>query len=160
METLHPENGESPFVANDDASIAALISLQDEQDLQYVHCPVEGCGEALLLTELDSHVEMHKEERDHSPGDSDEPSRSAKRVKIEPQVEASFDTKLSYALRNLDDEQCVHEKSSNDAQEAAKNAWKNILKMPNSSSPAGIKPAPATANTSRKRLGVGRSFFT
>lgn len=161
METLHPENGESPFVAHDDASITALISLQDEQDVQYVHCPVEGCGEALLLTELDSHVEMHEEELDQSPGESDEPSRSAKRVKIDPQTGATFDTKLSYALRNLDDDDDghrVHEKPSHDAQAAAKTAWKSILKMPDSSPIAGTKAAPA-ANSSKKRLGVCHSLL-
>ncbi|KUJ20197.1 DUF1671-domain-containing protein [Mollisia scopiformis] len=154
METLHPENGESPFVAKENASIAALVSLQDEEDVQYVNCPVDGCGEALLLTELDNHIEMHEEEQSHSPGESDESSRSPKRLKIEPRVEASFDTKLSYALRNLDEDDghLAHEKSSHDVQTAAKNTWKSILKMPDSASKAESKVVPI-ANSSKKRLG-------
>ncbi|KAE8444400.1 hypothetical protein EG329_000600 [Mollisiaceae sp. DMI_Dod_QoI] len=154
METVHPENGESPFVAKDDASIAALVSLEDEQDDQYVRCPVEGCGESLLLTELDNHVEMHEEEQNHSPGDSDQSSHSAKRLKLEPQIEASFDTKLSHALRNLDDDDKTSstEKSSHDLQAAAKNTWKSILKMPEASSKDTSNTTPQ-ANSSKKRLG-------
>ena len=34
----------------------------DDRNEEYFNCPVEGCGEALLLTELESHIEMHEEE--------------------------------------------------------------------------------------------------
>jgi zinc finger-containing ubiquitin peptidase 1 len=151
METVHPEDGESPFVAKDDASIAALIAFDDEPDDRYANCPVEGCGEALLLTELQSHVEMHEEEQDS--GD-DQSSRSSKRLKIEPEIEAAFDTKLSHALRNLEDvnERPLSETPSSDRHAATKAAWKGILKMPDSSS----KPAPtaSASKSTRRRLGV------
>lgn len=156
METQHPENGQSPFVVTDDASVAALMSLQDEDDVEYVNCPVEGCGEALLLTELDSHVEMHAEEGTGSPGESDE--HSSKRLKIEPQIGNSFDTKLSYALRNLDDPnedaKSISEASSHDLQTAAKTTWKSILKMPDTSSKSTSSKDTPKANSSKKRLGV------
>lgn len=162
METQHPEDGPSPFVAQDDASIAALISLQEEQDVEYISCPVEGCGEALLLTELDNHVEMHEEEENHSPRDSSESSRSAKRLKTTPQTEASFDTKLSYALRNLDnddDGHLAHEKSSHDRQTAAKNTWKSILKMPDQPASKVASKSTPIANSGKKRLGVSTPFL-
>ncbi len=104
METLHPEGGESPFIAKDDASIAAIAAADDEciNNDNYINCPVKGCGEALLLTELKSHVEMHEEEEDST---GDESSNRSKRIKLdlEPGPGTTFDTKLSYALRNLDD---------------------------------------------------------
>jgi hypothetical protein len=104
METLHPEGGESPFIAKDDASVAAIAAPDEERikNDNYINCPVEGCGEALLLTELESHVEMHEEEQDST---GDESSNRSKRIKLDlkPGPGATFDTKLSYALRNLDD---------------------------------------------------------
>ncbi|PMD43403.1 DUF1671-domain-containing protein [Hyaloscypha variabilis F] len=149
LETDHPEDGQSPFVVKDDASIAALLSLNDGQDERYANCPVEGCGEAILLTELDSHIEMHEEEQDSGDNQS---SRSSKRIKLEPEIEAAFDTKLSHALRNLEDmhERQVSETPSSDRQEVTKAAWKSILKMPDSSPKA---PAASNSKTPRRRLG-------
>lgn len=113
METLHPEGDESPFIARDDASVVALAADGNEK---YVQCPNEGCGEALLLTELESHVEMHEEERagsrsrdeDESGNGDDTSSRESKRTKLAvnegpPGKDEAFDTKLNYALRNLED---------------------------------------------------------
>ncbi|KAH8768012.1 peptidase family C78-domain-containing protein [Hyaloscypha finlandica] len=149
LETVHPEDGESPFVVKDDASIAALMSLDGEKDDRYANCPVEGCGEALLLTELESHIEMHEEEQDS--GD-DQSSRSSKRLKHEPPIEAAFDTKLSHALRNLEDvnERLESESPSSDRQAVAKATWKSILKMPDSSSKTA---APSSSKSNRRRLG-------
>ncbi len=150
LETDHPEDGQSPFVVKDDASIAALMSLDDGQDERYANCPVEGCGEAILLTELDSHIEMHEEEQDSADNQS---SRSSKRIKLEPEIEAAFDTKLSHALRNLEDvnERQVSETPSSDRQEVMKAAWKSILKMPDSSPKV---PAASNSKTPRRRLGA------
>ncbi len=158
METLHPEGGESPFVVQDDASIAALMALDDNEqdDQKYASCPVEGCGEALLLTDLESHIEMHQEEQ----GTSGESSRSPKRLKLGPGSESTFDTKLSYALRNLDegDEgkqlQPVDAPPS-DRQATAKAAWKGLLKMPEASKISHGSPTKTPASKgSRRRLGV------
>jgi hypothetical protein len=151
METVHPEDGESPFVVKDDASIAALIAFDDEANDQYASCPVEGCGEALLLTELQNHIEMHEEEQDS--GD-DVSTGSSKKLKLEPEIEAAFDTKLSHALRNLEDvnERPASQSPSSDRQAAAKAAWKGLLKMPDSSSKAA--QAASALKNPRRRLGV------
>lgn len=148
METEHPEDGQSPFVVKDDASIAALMSLDDEKDTQYASCPVEGCGEALLFTELESHIEMHGEE--HDTGD-ELSTHSSKRLKLQPEIEAAFDTKLSYALRNLDDvdERAPYESAPSDRQAVAKATWKGLLKMPDSSSKSS-----STTKSNRRRLGA------
>lgn len=118
IETLHPENGdESPFMANgvdgvggvdDNASLKALKANDDaswgeregEED-DYVQCPQEGCGEALLLVELEGHVEMHEQERDGSDGD--EMRRvSSKRVKLDGEGKG-FGTGGVGGFRNLGD---------------------------------------------------------
>jgi hypothetical protein len=82
METQHPEGGESPFLVNDDASIAAVMSLYDDE-VKYASCPVEGCGEAILLTELDSHIEMHGAEGEDTDLES-EPS--SKRTEVDDEI--------------------------------------------------------------------------
>ena len=146
---MHPEDGQSPFVVKDDASIAALMSLDGEQDDRYANCPVGGCGEALLLTELESHIEMHEEEQDS--GD-DQSNRSSKRLKLEPQTEAAFDTKLSHALRNLEDvNERPESENPSDRQAVAKAAWKSIWKIPDSSPRTA---APSSSKTNRRRLGA------
>jgi hypothetical protein len=153
METEHPEGGESPFLVKGDASIADVLSLDEVHDeIQYASCPVDGCGEAILLTELDSHIEMHAaedQEMDEEFGESESPSRSPKRGAV---IEASFDTKLSHALRNLnDDEKPSSDRHSSDRQATAKAVWKSILKMPDTSSKVLVSSA---SKGSRRRLGV------
>ena len=157
LETQHPETGESPFVVKDDASIAALVDLGSStgDEGEYIRCPIEGCGEALLLAELESHVEMHEEEQDIT--DSDESGHSSNnRLKLEPAVADAFDVKLSHALRDLDDDDdgsrtVVPDKPSPDRHATAKAAWKKVLKMPDSSSRSSSSTAKPAA---RRRLGV------
>jgi hypothetical protein len=163
METLHPEGGESPFIVkDDDASIAAVLSMADE-DVQYASCPVEGCGEAILFTELDSHIEMHEaEEQGQDTSDTeDESEPEPKKPKMKGETQQSFDTQLSYALRNLDDsEKSSSESPPSDRQAKAKAAWKDLLKMPEPASSSKSKiGASSTAATKspRRRLGVSLS---
>ncbi|KAJ5033468.1 uncharacterized protein L3040_008583 [Drepanopeziza brunnea f. sp. 'multigermtubi'] len=137
MESKHPEGDESPFIVKDDAaSVAALIEYDSSSNEDYVLCPVDGCGEALMLAELESHVEMHEEEQD--TGNSEVlSSRSPKRLKLDPEIKNSFSSKLSYALRNIgdpDDERPVSDVSSPDRNASVKDAWRKVLKMPESSS--------------------------
>jgi zinc finger-containing ubiquitin peptidase 1 len=150
METKHPEGGESPFIVKDDASVAALLSLNGDgdDDADFASCPIDGCGEEILLAELDSHIEMHgAEEQDV---DQDSLSTSGE-PDMEEVVNASFDTKLSRELRNLNGRGSSKGKPLSDQQAGAKVAWKSILKMPDTSA----KPRPASATKStRRRLGV------
>ncbi|KAK0635188.1 peptidase family C78-domain-containing protein [Bombardia bombarda] len=62
MDTLHPE-GVSPFAAVADPDAADLDANPDsEDDAQYVECPIESCGEALLLAEMEYHLDLHAQE--------------------------------------------------------------------------------------------------
>ena len=166
METQHPEdNSPSPFTVQtgeDSASIAAVLALsvdtppseQDEND-DYASCPVDGCGEALLLTELDSHIEMHAEEQgifgeDHSHKERETVHDNSLEHGPSKSLTTRFDTNLPHSLRNLDyidvDEgRRVHKQAS------AKAAWKGLLKMPQTGSSKETTPSSAKAN---RRLGV------
>src|ERR1700710_2837414 len=135
METLHSEGGESPFVVKDDATITAVMALYDE-DAHYPGSPVENCGEAILLTELDSHIEMHGAEGEDT---DQEFEPTYKEAKIGEGIKDTFDTNLAYALRNLDQgEQSsstspLSHRQASDPQAGTKAAWKKILKMPDTS---------------------------
>lgn len=116
IETLHPENGESPFVVNDGSSLRVLMEdgEEDEEGEEYVECPQEGCGEALLLVELEGHVEMHEQERAGS-GLGDDLDAEGRRVSASKRVKldsdhmsgqagaAGFETRIADGLRNLDE---------------------------------------------------------
>ncbi|KAG0648301.1 Zinc finger-containing ubiquitin peptidase 1 [Hyphodiscus hymeniophilus] len=165
METYHTEDGPSPFaVKGDDASLAAIMSLPGEENT-YAACPIEGCGEAILLTELDSHIEMHGTEAQGNqelPNDSEiesEDEPQSKKTKLK-EVQASFGTKLSHALRNLEDsEKSSSGSSPSDRQAKAKSQWKDLLKMPeplSTSKPNGPSNNAATKNPSMKRR-LGKS---
>jgi hypothetical protein len=163
METLHPEGGDSPFIVkDDDASIAAMISLAGEE-AQYASCPVEGCGEAILFTELESHVEMHGNEQEQDGSeteDEDDAEPAHKKAKLKEEIQDAFGTKLSHALRNLDDEEkSSSESPPSDRQTKAKEQWRGLLKMPEQASSSKAKAgtsSTATKSTGR-RLGVSLS---
>lgn len=146
METLHAE-GESPFAVRDDASIAAVLALEYGQDLEYSCCPVEGCGEQILFAEFDSHLELHSAEQDTG----DDCSHVSKKQRLDPEIEASFDTKLSHALRHIGEDDDVPESSTPERQASAKAVWKGLLKMPETSPKKIIANASKSA---RRRLGV------
>jgi hypothetical protein len=156
METLHAE-GDSPFVVKDDASVAAVLALEyDEspEEAEYTSCPVEGCGEQLLWAEMDSHLELHTAEQDSD----DDRERNSKRLKLEPGINASFDTKLSHALRNIGDDDDVSETPSPERarQAEARDIWKALLKMPETSSKKVIA---STSATVKRKLGVSPRHF-
>ncbi|KAA6412105.1 MAG: hypothetical protein FRX48_04255 [Lasallia pustulata] len=72
VELCHPENGESPFIATqnkagrrpfpeDDSGSASTTDAPSEDDEEYVEC-LHGCGEAVTITELPNHMELHEDE--------------------------------------------------------------------------------------------------
>jgi len=166
--TVHPEDGPSPFAVTDDASIAAMITQEEDDNFQYVQCRREGCEEIILLEELESHVEMHDTEEQKDLDDSDdEPGLLSKRSKFSEEPDDSknnFSTKLSIALRNLgdgEDNTSTSESPSSDLQLSVKAKWKHILKMPDTSSKSeALSASPSQPNTERKRLGVSFSSFS
>ena len=76
VELCHPENGESPFIAQEHSFGAILLEEDeegsrsstdvpsdngDEEEEAFVDCPAQ-CGEAITIAELSSHMEMHAAE--------------------------------------------------------------------------------------------------
>lgn len=135
IETLHPDNGDgpSPFIAkdNDDSSLRVLREdgeqawMNEAPEEEYVECPQEGCGEALLLVELEGHVEMHEQERAGTgsgdvSGSEDESggrgSGSSKRVKLDSVASSNgpkrdVGDKLVIDRRKEEEERREHERA-------------------------------------------------
>jgi hypothetical protein len=103
---LHAE-GESPFIVKDKKYTSPYTS--EEMD-GYTACPVEGCGEDILFTDLESHMELHGAEG--SAGDFEETSILKK--------------------DDLQDipPQSVVEADRQRKQSEAKAGWKSLLQMP------------------------------
>ncbi|KAK4669714.1 uncharacterized protein QC763_205440 [Podospora pseudopauciseta] len=135
METLHAE-GEPPFLAAADQGRTSpspnsngTANTGNDDDPGYVECPVEGCGEFLLLSQVEYHLELHTTEEtdvhDHHPPPPD------------PITAVSEPTTSSSPLSNAPESVS---KSSHKASEPstrhskAISAWKRLLKMPSSSS--------------------------
>lgn len=121
VETLHSE-GESPFRVREDELSSTLDITGDMnhfssphgilepdrndggEDENYVICPEEFCGEAVLLTELDPHIDMHVAEKatvDELPGvDSQQSRRSSHRSRKSKSLNGS-ESSFSTAPENL-----------------------------------------------------------
>lgn len=180
METNHPEgDGRSPFVADEvyalDTGLAnpeRAAEDQDEADVTYVECPLEGCNEIVVRDELDYHLELHGDEveEDATPpspiptshpapsllqaealatdagGEDDRRTRSTKRRRASPTRDDS-----------LDSEEAAHDRRKN-----AISAWKAILSWPkkkrksegtNSTSSSSASGSLPTAPPEPKKLG-------
>ncbi|KAL2019963.1 hypothetical protein VTK56DRAFT_8963 [Thermocarpiscus australiensis] len=128
METLHAE-GDSPFVVHQDKEDNTFDSNGAAEDVQYAECPVEGCGELLLLQEIDYHLELHAEESgDHLQ----ETSAPAPEQTVPP---APSPSGTSSAHR----ETVGHRRSDDGTETSSRQAkailaWKRLLRMPGSSS--------------------------
>ncbi|KAK4156502.1 peptidase family C78-domain-containing protein [Chaetomidium leptoderma] len=145
METLHAE-GESQFVVKEDtASDAGTV-----ENISYVECPTDGCGEVLLLQELDYHLELHSEESgDHLK------EQPAPPQELDAQVETS-PSGPSRAHREAERHRRPdHGSDTTDRQAKAISAWKRLLKMPGSLSKRSHDERQASTghSTRGKRLG-------
>lgn len=163
LEDLHSE-GDSKFIVKDGLSERdSMIHCGEshrilDDDLDFVACPREGCGETILLTELDSHIEMHGAEEDDD--EVKVGSQPAKRHKKSASSSSSkFDTNIAPALRNLVDYSSTSISSPDSLGSTevgtntnAKARWRKILDMPSQRLSSGEEP---TARKSHRRLGVG-----
>ncbi|KAH6640889.1 peptidase family C78-domain-containing protein [Chaetomium tenue] len=130
METFHPE-GEgdlnSHFGVKEDDNSSTRPSTAE--DVSYVECPIDGCGEILLLQELDYHLELHSEESGHHLQEegASVPVPHAK-------TEAPPPSGPSRAHREAErHRRSDREPEKSDRQATAVSAWKRLLRMPGSS---------------------------
>lgn len=158
METLHSE-GDSPFTVKEDH---ASDSAGTGDDPQYVECPIEGCGELLLLQELDYHLELHGEESGHSHLEeasvSQPPGHDAH---VAPSASGPPRSHREPERQRWPD----HGAQTTSRQAKAISTWRRLLRMPSSSSAHKLLPKKrhhdetqtAGAHPTRgKRLGVSR----
>lgn len=156
MEERHSE-GESPF-------IEAKDSLQQQQQLgaesfldatDYIECPVVSCGEAVLTSELGSHLDMHSfEETDHSASHSHhgQPSNNLP-VVLKPDSKSEEKTSNDRGQQHQTTAGWVKppEVSAPTRQEIAKAGWRELLNMPT----ASLKQKDQTrGRASPRQLGV------
>lgn len=158
---LHPDDDPSQVWGNngessDKASMTAIISpstertslLDLEHEENYALCPVEGCGEAVLLVELDGHVEMHEQEglgwgdegglfgcfegveRKGKVGDENVNLFAEGRKMwvdyLKERTAKEFGAKLGEGLAGLGG----GEETETERQMSVKERWRSILKMP------------------------------
>lgn len=200
MEIQHPEdNNISPFTVQDENSsngvndaLRLSNNLDEDENEDYVLCPRQGCGEHILFKDLDTHVEMHEQEGDFTASFSSNQEGEDNQVALRENLsggkrlrndvenddrhddvrsKTNFGTKLSHALRNLEDvDIAVHEREERGGRTAQKNgqsaksAWGKILKMPETSkggtrrrsrSPTR-EPTASLRKPAVKRLGVSQ----
>ena len=127
------------------------------EDPEYVECPVDACGEVLLLQELDYHLELHSDE-------AGEPLPEAPTPALDSGTEARPPaTGPSRAHRETERHRQPDDDAKNDRQAKAISAWKRLLKMPSVSSahwilsskrPHEDKQTSAGHSARGKRLGV------
>ncbi|KAH8887473.1 DUF1671-domain-containing protein [Thozetella sp. PMI_491] len=144
METFHSE-GDSPFVpaeGKDNASTGATetgpgqAKSNNDEDTDYVACPVDGCGETILLDEIDFHIEMHAQEAEgdeHPDDESQEPARERERAREKPRSHSPVDEPTSRQTKAIQ-------------------AWKNLLRMPSPKRRSGMSAYELLEKG--KRLGV------
>ncbi|KAK4177186.1 peptidase family C78-domain-containing protein [Triangularia setosa] len=119
METLHAE-GESPFLTEQDRTSPpnGTGSTGNDDDPEYVECPVDGCGEFLLLSQVEYHLELHTEETHAQDLSVSEPTSSPSLSTVPGSSSKSSHNPSETSTR----------------QSKAISAWKRLLKMPSSSS--------------------------
>lgn len=153
MEDLHPE-GESPFIATGDQEDEDPSSrFQAVEDNGYVECPIFRCGEAIPVTELDSHLELHSTEEKEADSPLESTTSHDELDGLKPSSPI-FDTKLPVALRNLHGSSHYLSPSA-ERQAKAKDSWRDILNMPLSS----LSQTPPKKG-SNGRLGVSDLFIS
>ncbi len=159
IESLHAEGEPSSEVETAQASTS-----KEEEEGQYAECPIEGCGEVLLLDEMDYHLELH----DQEAADMDHAGQDHVSTMQQQQLHEAEGSRPGPPLsrhRSSPDHATHKEKASttsdpsNSRQQTAISAWKNILHMPSSSRRlADAEKRAATSAVPGKRLGVSQMF--
>jgi hypothetical protein len=160
LESLHPEEDSLSANGEGNSQNTELPKTQDYADasdegLDFFECPRDGCGEAILLSELTSHIGMHDIEGNETEEDSKfENPHLSKKVRSS-KLELGFNATLPQALHNLTGEGPSAMSSLSNLQASAKLGWREILNMP------ALKGSPEKRTVPKKayrRLGVCTSY--
>jgi hypothetical protein len=162
LESLHPE-GDSPSpIEEGSGQNMKLLRTQgypnvSNEDLDFFECLQDGCGEAILPSELATHIEMHDIERNETEDSIFENPHLNKRIKSSnSKPESGFNAKLPQAPLDLTDggspaggSPAVS--SPSNLQASTKLRWREILNMP---TPKGSPEKLTIPKRTYRRLGV------
>lgn len=161
VETIHPEGGRpSPFAVRQELTQqfgppTEKMEGPRDNSSEYTECQ---CGEFCLLTEFESHLEMHYAEgmgidETSAPESSLYPSRAPS-----PQMESSPTTPLPVSTSGSSRPlpiRAVVERSHRSTSRKSGNAVRDFIGvLRHSTSPPSRKPAQAARNRVPRRLGV------
>ena len=93
VETQHSEGEPSPFEVHDEGGVDAPAADA------YVECPEPDCGESVVLSELELHLDMHLAERLTA---GEEAGAGRKRSRAAAPGQLQLTASIPRALRNLD----------------------------------------------------------
>ena len=168
VETVHPEGGRpSPFAVGVEVTRKKEIPIEETTAVQdssseYIECQ---CGEFCLLTEFQSHLEMHYAERigfDETSRASADIAASEAIVRhgkdSSPQMKFSSPTPLPFVTSGPSQPipiRSVVERSHRSAGRKSGNAVRDFIDvLRHSTSPPSRKAAQAARNRAPRRLGV------
>ncbi|KAJ1329427.1 zinc finger-containing ubiquitin peptidase 1 [Microdochium nivale] len=124
--------------------------LNDDDDEQFVECPIEDCGEVITLAELDDHVFLHGGEDTLSGSTavssliSSDPTQRAR----QPNLGDTDPTESSRSRRRHHRQQTKNSKPSHTV-----DAWKRLFHKPPDAKPSLLRASPSPPPVIRKRLG-------
>lgn len=150
MESRHPE-GKSPFIVEEGASGSATGTAPDEE-VTYAECPVDGCGEIILETELGYHIELHGEEDDDDPVVTRERESGIEANERAGKYHSPYGNQENIPPPSGGSRSRGRPADSKNRQTGSIQKWKQLLAMP--SGLKGNRTGPLGADGARKRLGV------
>ncbi|KAH8908777.1 DUF1671-domain-containing protein [Coniochaeta sp. PMI_546] len=157
--SLHIESLHAEGQSYSEEGKARASTSREEEEGQYAECPIAGCGEILLLDEMDYHLELH----DQEVVDMDHAGRSHILTEQKQQLHETEGSKPgpSTSRRRSPPGHATHKEKpsttsggSTSRQQTAISAWKNILHMPSSGRRlADAEKRAASSAVPGKRLG-------
>jgi len=151
LEEAHSE-GPSPFVAvnegGEDQNRQAALKPEEEpgndedgNSPAYAECPIDNCGEMLLVEEMGYHIELHADEEDMNEVDASEQS-SDPRPKHNSKSAARPRREGHWHDDQVSSIEEYNSSSSKRNRQSSIQAWKKIFSMPK---PSASKPKASTA---------------
>ena len=155
IESLHAEPEDQLYSEQEKAQAS---TSKEEEAGQYAECPIEGCGEMLLIDEIDYHLELHDQEVvDMDPAGQDHAGKQEQQQQRQNEAEGTRSGPSSSRRRSSTgpaSQKENHRASSSSKQQTAISAWKNILNMPSSRRLTDAEKRAAATAVPGKRLGV------
>lgn len=144
---------------------AQASTSKEEEEGQYAECPIAGCGEILLVDELDYHLELHEQEvvdLDVVTGDQattkEGDQHEARGSGRGPSPASRRKSSPGHTPQRA--KQPTTSGNGSSKQQTAIAAWRNILSMPSASRRlTDAEKRGAAAAVPGKRLGVSAAQY-